>query len=73
MKTSSMRVCVTMNEKSDDTDRRERIRRAKEKYRRLVGNQSAESSGGSSTRDERPPHWGDQLFSREKQKRTNKR
>ncbi|EFG46894.1 hypothetical protein HMPREF0183_1893 [Brevibacterium mcbrellneri ATCC 49030] len=51
------------SEEPSESQRRKRAQQAKEKYRRLLGNRSGETvTGDSGLSHEKPPHWGDQLF-----------
>ncbi|MDK8347376.1 MAG: hypothetical protein QP780_11075 [Brevibacterium sp. UMB1308B] len=53
------------SEEPSEAARRKRAQLAKEKYRRLLGNRSGETAAGDSgLSHEKPPHWGDQLFTR---------
>lgn len=53
------------SEERSEAARRKRTQRAKEKYRRLMGDRSGETAVRDSGMSyEKPPHWGDQLFTR---------
>lgn len=53
------------SEEPSEAERQKRAQQAKEKYRRLLGNRSGETAAGDSGLPyEKPPHWGDQLFTR---------
>ncbi|WP_146004667.1 hypothetical protein [Brevibacterium paucivorans] len=53
------------SDEQSEAQRRKRAQLAKEKYRRLLGNRSGDTAASDSGLPyEKPPHWGDQLFTR---------